>query len=62
MQCTQEEARRVTFMSVLIMKVAERKVQMGGFKITCYSVIHRQGTIAVIWFTLFLPEHVQNHN
>ena len=30
-------------MSVFITEVAERRVQMGGFKITRYDVIHRQG-------------------
>ena len=42
-QCTQDEARWVTCMSVIITKVAERRVQMGGFKIACYGVIPRQG-------------------
>jgi hypothetical protein len=41
-QCTQEEARWVTCISVFIKNVAERKVQKCRFKITFYDVIPRQ--------------------
>jgi hypothetical protein len=60
-QCTQEEVRWVTYMTVFITKVAEKKSKWMDLKLhaTVLFLDKAAGKIAVIWFTLFLPEHVQ---